>query len=513
MKWIVIVLALAGIGVGIWIWQNPSEKPPEYRTSAVVRGDIVQAATATGTLNPVVNIQVGSQVSGIIQKLYVDFNSKVTNGQLIAQLDPATYKANLAQSEGDLANAKANQTLAAVNAKRAKELFAAKLISESEHDKAQADLEQAAAQVKIREASIQKARVDLERCTIFSPIDGIVIDRKVDNGQTVAASMNAPILFLIANDLARMQIDANVSEADVGGIEEGQDVTFTVDAFPGRQFAGKVIQVRNAAVTVQNVVTYDTVIEVANPDLKLKPGMTANVSIITAQKKDVMKIPNSALRFKPPDPSTNQTGFALLLAKVGLGKKKPAGQTNAVLSAKALGSNALASAGTTTPSITGDEPADVLFKKMREIREAGGEIPEAVRTRMRERMQSGDLPRGGGGRGGGGGGGGGRGGGPGGEGGGAPRPPRAFTSNTPTTRTVYLLVKDSTKGADAEPTTKPVRVRAGISDGAYTEILEGLKEGDTVVTSVKLALTALTPPPGGASPFGGGGGGFRGGGR
>ncbi len=517
MKWIVIILLLAGAGVGIWFWANPSEKPPEFRTSLVTRGDVIQAATATGTLNPVVNVQVGSQVSGIILKLYADFNSKVTNGQIIAELDPATYKANMAQVEGDLASARASLTLMQFNAKRAKELFSSKLIPESDFEKATADLLQAEAQVKIREANLQKSKVDLTRCTIYSPIDGVVIDRKVDVGQTVAASMNAPLLFMIANDLSHMQIDSNVSEADVGGIEDGQPVTFTVDAFPGRQFTGKVIQVRNAAVTVQNVVTYDTVIEVSNPDLKLKPGMTANVSIITAQKKDTLKVPNAALRFKPPEPSTNQTAMASLLAKIGLGKKKPAARTNTVQLAKATGSNALASADSGTPTVTGDEPAEVLFKKMREIRDAGGEVPEAARTRMRERMQSGEIQFPGGGRGGGGGGGGrgggggGRGGGGGGEGGtAAPPRPRAIVSTGPVNRTVYLLVKDATKGADAAPETKPVRVKAGISDGTSTEILDGLKEGDEVVLSVKL-MTPTAQAPGGASPFGGGG--FRGGGR
>ena len=511
MKWIVIILLLAGAGVGIWFWANPSEKPPEFRTSLVARGDVIQAATATGTLNPVVNVQVGSQVSGIILKLYADFNSKVTNGQIIAELDPATYKANMAQVEGDLASARASLTLMEFNAKRAKELFSSKLIPESDFEKATADLLQAQAQVKIREANLQKAKVDLTRCTIYSPIDGVVIDRKVDVGQTVAASMNAPLLFMIANDLSHMQIDSNVSEADVGGIEDGQPVTFTVDAFPGRTFTGKVIQVRNAAVTVQNVVTYDTVIEVSNPDLKLKPGMTANVSIITAQKKNVLKVPNGALRFKPPEPSTNRTAMAAFLAKVGLGKKKPA-LTNTVQLAKVSGTNLVVSASTdgATPPLTGDEPGDVLFKRMREIRDSGGEVPEAVRTRMRERMQSGELQPPGGGRGGGGRDQGGRGGG--GDGGGAPRPQRAPTSNTPTTRTVYLLAKNATAGSDAAPELKAVRVKAGISDGAYSEILEGLTEGDEIVTSVKLMTPSSTAQaPGGASPFGGGGGGFRGG--
>src|SRR5439155_17299392 len=238
--------------------------------------------TATGQLNPVTNVQVGCQISGTIQKLFVDFNSPVTQGQVVAQIDAATYQANLLQAEGDLANAKAALELAQINAGRSKDLFTNKLIPQSDYDQTIANLHQAEATVKIKEAAVQKAKVDLERCTIYSPVDGIVISRSVDVGQTVAASLSAPTLFVIANDLTKMQIDANVAEADIGGVEEGQDVDFTVDAFPNRTFHGKVTQVRNAPITVQNVVTYDTVIGVSNADLKLRPGMTANVSIIVA---------------------------------------------------------------------------------------------------------------------------------------------------------------------------------------------------------------------------------------
>jgi len=191
--------------------------------------------------------------------------------------------------------------LAQVNATRARELRTNDLIAPSDLDKAIGDLHQAEAQVTIKTASLEKAKVDLSRCTIFAPVDGIIISRNVDVGQTVAASLSAPTIFVIANDLSKMQIDANVAEADVGGIENGQAVDFTVDAFPGRTFHGKVTQVRNAPITVQNVVTYDTVIEVSNPDLRLKPGMTANVSIIIAEREDVLKAPNAALRFRPPE--------------------------------------------------------------------------------------------------------------------------------------------------------------------------------------------------------------------
>ncbi len=301
--WIALTVVLVvGLGFGVWYMNRSGGDTPQYQTAVVSRGELTQTVTATGQLNPVVNVQVGSQISGMIQKLFVDFNSPVTEGQVIAQIDPATYQANVSQAEADLASAKAAMELAQVKANRAKELREKELIPQSDYDQSVADLHQAEANVKTKEAALLRARVDLARCTISAPVDGIVISRNVDVGQTVAASLSAPTLFLIANDLAKMQIDANVAEADIGGIEVGQDVEFTVDAFPNRTFQGKVVQVRNAPITVQNVVTYDTVIGVSNPDLKLKPGMTANVSVIIAHRDDVLKIPNAALRFRLPEP-------------------------------------------------------------------------------------------------------------------------------------------------------------------------------------------------------------------
>ena len=302
MKWFVIVLLLAvAIGGGAWFYKGKGDAAVEFTTGKIARGDLIQAVTATGTLNPVLKVEVGSQISGIIQRLYVDFNSLVKSNQVVAQLDPATYQANVSSAEGDLASARASLELAQINARRAGELLKDKLVSQSDFDQATATLHQTEAQVKVRSAALQRASVDLSRCTIYAPVDGIVIDRKVDVGQTVAASLSAPVLFQIANDLAKMQIDANVSEADVGSVEIGQDVDFTVDAFPFRTFHGKVVQVRNSPIIVQNVVTYDTVIEVANTDLKLKPGMTATVSIIVARREGVLKVPNYALRFRPPE--------------------------------------------------------------------------------------------------------------------------------------------------------------------------------------------------------------------
>src|SRR5438309_2954666 len=297
--WIGLILAILIVAFVVRQCRNVSAD--NYQTAVVTRGPITQAVTATGTLNPVVNVQVGSQVSGNISKLFVDFNSQVKAGQVVAQIDPALFQATVTQAEGDLASAQAALELARVNAKRTQELFARKTSSQADLDQALANLHQAEANVKIKQGALDKAKADLEHCTITSPIDGVVISRNVDVGQTVAASLQAPVIFAIANDLTKMQIDANVAEADVGVLDVGQDVDFTVDAFPTRTFHGKVVQVRNAPITVQNVVTYDTVIGVSNPDLKLKPGMTANVSIIVAQKDDVVQIKNAALRYRPAE--------------------------------------------------------------------------------------------------------------------------------------------------------------------------------------------------------------------
>src|SRR6266542_297253 len=305
VPWLFIIIGLLVVA-GV-IRQCRSGVAANYQTATITRGPITQAVTATGTLNPVVNVQVGSQVSGNIAKLFVDFNSQVKAGQVVAQIDPALFQATVTQAEGDLANAQAALELAKLNASRTQELFARKTSSQADVDQAMANLHQAEANVKIKQGALDKAKADLEHCTITSPVDGEVISRSVDVGQTVAASLQAPVIFTIANDLTKMQIDANVAEADVGAVTVDQNVDFSVDAFPNRIFHGKVVQVRNAPIAVQNVVTYDTVIGVSNPDLKLKPGMTANVSIVIAHKDDVLQIKNAALRYRPPDATPVET--------------------------------------------------------------------------------------------------------------------------------------------------------------------------------------------------------------
>jgi HlyD family secretion protein len=313
---------------------------PQFRTDKVVRGDIEMAVTATGTVNPVTTVLVGTQVSGTIKNIYVDFNSPVKKGQLIAQIDPALFEAQVNQARANLLSAKANLEKAeatSVDAKRTmernKELLAKNLVAQSDfdtaetnHETAKASVSAAKSQVAQSEAALSSAETNLFYTKIVSPVDGIVVSRNVDVGQTVAASFQTPTLFSIAQDLTKMQIDTNVAEADIGNVKVGQDVEFTVDAYSDITFKGKVWQVRNAPITVQNVVTYDVVIQVDNPELKLKPGMTANVSIIISLKKDVLKIPNAALRFMPVEsskPSTQQKGAGVWILEQGKPKRVP----------------------------------------------------------------------------------------------------------------------------------------------------------------------------------------------
>ena len=322
LKWIIIFLIVGTvIAAGILYIEHGKNDAPQYQTTAVERGDLTQVVTATGILNPVVNVTVGSQVSGIITKLYVDFNSPVKKGQVIAEIDPSTYQAAVEQSEANLANAKANLELQQAQADRSAELFTNKLISGSDYDTAIATLHEAEATVQLNQASLDNANANLGYCKILSPVDGVIILRAVNVGQTVASSFNTPTLFQIANDLTKMQIDSSVAEADVGGVVEGQSVDFTVDAYPYRNFHGVVTQVQNSPTTVNNVVTYDCVIGVTNADYKLKPGMTANVSVVIAQRENALTIPNGALRFRPPDAAmqTNASATAQISEATNIG--------------------------------------------------------------------------------------------------------------------------------------------------------------------------------------------------
>ena len=353
--WLILILLLAAAAFSYAYFFWGKEPAVQYRTAKVERGSLFTYVNANGTLNPVITVLVGSQVSGTILKLYADFNSIVKMGQLIAQIDPAIFQAQVSQAKAKVENAKAaflnaqadivtarsnveaskaNVLKARValedarrNLNRSLELFSRNLIAASDRDAAQtaydlasalleaaqaqqnaseaqlesakARLESARAGIKQAEAELELAQVNLDHTKITAPVNGIVISRNVDVGQTVAASLQAPTLFTIAQDLTEMQVETNVSEADIGRVAVGQETSFTVDAYPQTAFKGKVSEIRNAPMTVQNVVTYNVVIKVKNPELKLKPGMTANASILVAHKDHVLKIPNSALRFRP----------------------------------------------------------------------------------------------------------------------------------------------------------------------------------------------------------------------
>ena len=272
-----------------------------FETSPVFRGDMVEHVTASGSLGAVTSVDVGSQVSGKISGLYADFNSTVKKGQLVAEIDPSLYDAALRQAEGELASAQAGVILKRANLERKKILAPQRAASQFDLDQATADLAQSEASVSINAAMVDSARANLDYCKITAPVDGIVISRKVDRGQTLIAAMNTPVLFTIAQDLSRMNIDASVSEADIGQVKEGQSVDFGVDAFPDEVFHGRVVQIRKSPTVTQNVVTYDTMITVDNPGDKLLPGMTADVSVLVAERKNVLKVSNAALRYTPPE--------------------------------------------------------------------------------------------------------------------------------------------------------------------------------------------------------------------
>ncbi len=303
-RWMVGLLVLALAGGSWWWWRGRGAENSGvagFQTQALERGEIVQTVTANGALGAVQTVLVGSEVSGKIVELFADYNSAVTNGQVLAKLDASTYERQMEQSEAELESARASLKLAEANYRRAKELRELELVSQADYDQAEASLAQSRASLRMREASLNKVKVDLEKTTIFSPMDGVVISRAVDVGQTVAASLNAPTLFTLAQDLRQMRIEAQISEADVGGVAEGQRVTFTVDAYPALTFTGTVSQVRYEPVTMQNVVNYIAIVDVENPELMLRPGMTANAAVETARRENVLRLPNAALRFRPPD--------------------------------------------------------------------------------------------------------------------------------------------------------------------------------------------------------------------
>lgn len=298
-KILLAATVLGLIALAAWLLPGRPAAGERYATETLERGALTQTVSANGTLTPVTLVSVGSQVSGIVKHIHADFNDRVTAGQVLLELDPSLVQAQVRQSAASVDSARAGLELAQANESRLRGLYAQEYASRLELDTAVQALKAATAQLSLSEAQAARDRTNLSYTQIRSPVSGVVVSRQIDVGQTVAASFQAPVLFQIAQDLARMQINSSFAEADIGNIRAGQVANFTVDAFPGRQFSGKVRQVRLNPTTQQNVVTYNVVIDVSNPEQMLLPGMTAYVGVITAEKSDVLKVPNAALRFRP----------------------------------------------------------------------------------------------------------------------------------------------------------------------------------------------------------------------
>ncbi len=325
------LLVVIGGGALAW-WQMGSAPPLRYATAPVTRATVATAITATGTVNPQTVVQVGSYVSGVVREVSCDYNTVVKAGQLCAKIDPQLYqpvveqaKANLDIAKAQLGKDRANLGYAQLTYERNQKLITRGNTSQDALDNARSAFQQAQAQIALdqatieqRQAALDAAQVNLNYTNIVSPVDGTVVSRNVNVGQTVAASFQTPTLFLIATDLTKMQVDASVSESDIGQVKDGDKAEFTVEAFPKRRFEGTVVQIRQAPITVQNVVTYDVVIGAPNPDLALKPGMTATVRIITASHENVLSVPNQAVRFSPNGPSAaDQSGSQVWVLKDG----------------------------------------------------------------------------------------------------------------------------------------------------------------------------------------------------
>ena len=537
-KAVAAVVLVAAAGAGYWFYQRTrTPQPPTVTTAVVTRGDIVEAVGATGTLQAVTTVQVGTQVSGTIQSLNADFNSIVKKGQVIARLDPSLFqtqieqaRANLIRAQADLERLRVALADAQTKLGRARELSLRQLIPRTDLETAEVNVRSAEAQIRSAEAQVTQAQaslnqnqVNLAHTVIAAPIDGLVISRNVDVGQTVAASMQAPTLFVLAADLTKMQVVANLDESDVGRIRPNQAVTFRVDAYPADAFRGIVSQVRLEPKVQQNVVTYATVIDVPNDDLKLKPGMTANVSVEIARATNVLRIPNGALRFRPT---------AEIFAALGQTPPDPSGRGGVSGTSRGGGSGGSTEQGT---SGTGDAapgggrglPADPDARRA-VLAERLQNLPPDRRDAMIERLRSRGIdptaavvpgtdaatPRARQGRG-------------------------RGSAQTPTDQPPGALVATGAATIDALfaplPRTETVgrawryengqlhaaRLRLGISDGQNTELIEGdVTDGTEVVTSVTIAGQSTRPaastfPFGqpGRGAFGGNGGNRAGGGR
>ncbi len=527
-RWAAFALLAVAAAAGYYAWQNPATrgKAIEYRSALVLKGPITASVSASGTLTPVISVPVSSQVSGQVKEVLVDYNSEVRQGQLIARIDPETFEYRVRQAQADLeatnaqvltaqanvAAARAAVSRAEVNLTEARRDFERKqqlvergYISPAEIDRARAvvntvteDLRAANAQVAVTEAQartaqatvrqraaqLASANVDLKRTEIRAPVDGVVIRKSIDAGQTVAASLQAPEMFVIARDLRDMQVDTSVDESEIGRVRLGQRASFTIDSFPGRSFNGEVRQIRKAAVTVQNVVTYTVVVSAQNADLSLVPGMTANVRIVTDSRESVLKVPNAALRFRPPDFQEPQPGRAdarslprlaadAFVAMLPAAHAQQAGGALAQFRERLERDLALADAQKVQ--------LDAIFAGMREKFASVREAPEAERAKLIDRHRAelreriGDILN--------------------------PEQKKAYAeivaeiSNRQSRRgRVFVL--------DSQGEPKPVSVRLGLTDGSFTEVIgDEIREGDRVIVgTVGAAQPAPKASPGQAGP-------------
>lgn len=476
---IIVLLAAAG-GAGYYFY-GKGDKQPEFSTVKVQRGNIVQTISATGSLQTTSQVTVSSQVSGNVLEINADFNDKVTKGQWLLKIDPSTYQQRLKQAEADFNAAKASTEKVRGDTARSKELYEKNppLISKSEYDTAVAQLAQSESTLVSREAAFQNAKTDLERCVIYCPIDGIVLNRTIDKGATVNVNQSAVPLYTIINDLSKLQISADVSEADIGNVKEGQMVRFSVDAYLNMPFQGTVSQVRNFAKNTSGVVTFSVIIDVDNSNGMLKPGMTATANIVIAERTNILMVANNALRVRIPNELQEKLA------------KRPA-----------------ATPAASTPEAAPTAPATPAPTV------AAAPVPAP---------QDEANPDQNGGRRGGRGGGQGRGGGRGNRNGGFGTNSGVGMNVSNAPRTVYKLVTD----AAGKKMPEAVVIHLGVSDGTNTQILDGVEEGDTLITYVTMPGAAPAAGPagptgnpfqqnqrggfGGAGGFGGGYGGGRGG--
>lgn len=495
--WLVAALLVAGGAFGLQAWLKRNATP-EYKTTRIERGAITASVAASGTLNPVVSVQVGSQISGQLKEILVDFNSEVKQGQLIARIDPETYEqrvrqaqadvdaarslvmtqqANIAAQQAEVLKAEVNAADALRDLERKQQLVEKGFISAAERDKAQAtynalaqqvntakaqarvadaNARNAEAVVKQREAALAQARIDLGRTEIKAPVNGIVIKRSVEKGQTVAASLQAPELFIIAENLTDMQVDAAIDESEIGRIRIGQKATFTVDAFPGRSFEGTVKQIRKAAQNVSNVVTYTVVITASNPNKELLPGMTANVKVVTDSRDDVLKVANAALRYRPADAQSDRSARPAAMASAPPGGQN--GQNGPMGGMRERLEKDL--------QLTDSQKSrlDTIFTGMRQKMMAAREAPEAERQKLMERSR-------------------------------AEMGTQIADMLTPEQKQKYQEIAAEsgdrrggmrgriyTIGENGQP--KAIEVRFGLSDGTMTEVLSSeVKEGMEIITS------------------------------